>query len=157
MKTSPKRVNKLGLFIFLLIRKNDLKRPFLYWLHIALGCLRLIAQWKTDSGRSAAVQSYSMDFSCNSCRYFSYCCQETFFIDSTVSKNRTIVSRNIESNDFPQNSKQRYFIHYDNESVWWQCWENGVLINNVYVHSRDFSNGEAFQMEMASQLQKEWI
>ena len=118
---------------------------------------RLIAQWKTDSGRSSAVQSYSMEGSCTSCRYFSYCYQETLFTDSTTPKKRMIVSRNIESNDFPKNTKRWYFLHYDNESVRWQCWENGVSIHDVYIHSREFPHGEAFQGEVASQLQKEWI
>lgn len=118
---------------------------------------RLIAQWKTDSGRSSAVQNYSMESSCASCRYFSYCYQETLLTDSMAPENRTIVARNIESNDFPKNSKRWYFIHYENESVRWQCWENRVSINDVCIRSRDFSNEEAFQREMASQLQKEWI
>ena len=117
---------------------------------------RLIAQWKTDSGRSSAVQNYSMDFSCTSCRYFSYCYQETLLKDSTAPENQTIVSRNIESNDFPKNSKQWYFIHYDNESIRWQCWENGVSIKRYLYRSRDFSNG-GISREVTSQLQKEWI
>ena len=118
---------------------------------------RLIAQWKADSGRSSAVQSYSMEFSCTSCRYFSYCYQETLFTDSTPAKSRTIVSRNIESNDFPKNSKHWYCVHYDNEGVRWQCWENGVSINDGCIRVQDFLNEETFRGEAASQLQKKWI
>jgi len=118
---------------------------------------RLIAQWQTDSVASSAAQNYSMELSCTSCRYFSYCYQETLLTDSAAAEKLSIVSRNIESNDFPKNSKQWFFIHYDKESVRWQCWENGVAINDVYICLRDFSNEEEFQREMASQLQKEWI
>lgn len=153
----PVKVSALGGLVYPPIdrEKRFEKAPFVLAPYRAW-MPRLIAQWKTDSRRSSAAQSYSMEFSCTSCCYFSYCYQETLS-DSTASENRTIVSRNIESNDFPKNSKQWYFIHYDNERVRWQCWENGVSINDVCVRSRDFSNEEAFQREMASQLQKEWI
>jgi Lhr-like helicase len=125
--------------------------PYRVWMS------RLIAQWRTDSGRSSAVQDYSMEFSCTSCRYFSHCYQETLFKDATIPKQHTIVSQNMESNDFPKNSKHWYFIHYDNESIRWHCWENGVSINDVCIRSEDFSNEEAFRKEAASQLEKEWI
>lgn len=118
---------------------------------------RLIAQWKTDSGRSSSVQNYSMESSCTSCRYFSYCYQETLLTDTVAPENRTIVPQNIESNDFPKNSKQWYFIHYNKENVRWQCWENGVSMNDVCIHSRDFLQEEAFQRKIASQLQEEWM
>ena len=69
----------------------------------------------------------------------------------------SIVSQNIESNDFPKNSKQWYFIHYENESIRWQCWENGVSINDVCMHLQDFSNKKTFHNEIVNQLEKEWI
>ena len=154
----PVRVSALGGLVYrpmdrekLFEKASFILAPYRAWMP------RLLAQWKTDSGRSSAVQDYSMEFSCTSCRYFSYCYQETLFNNATTPNNRMIVSRNIESNDFPKNSKQWYFIHYDRESVRWQCWENGVSINDVCIRSRDFSNEETFQREMASQLRKEWI
>ena len=154
----PVKVSALGGLVYPSIdrEKRFEKAPFVLAPYRAW-MPRLIAQWKTDSGRSSAVQDYSMESSCTSCRYFSYCYQETLLTDPTAPENRKIVSRNIESNDFPKNSKQWYFIHYDNESIRWQCWENGVSINDVSIHSGDFSNEEAFQREIASQLQKEWI
>ncbi len=120
---------------------------------------RLIAQWETDSLRASAAQDYSMEFSCTSCRYFSYCYQETLFKDkeSTPPENQTIISRQIDSNDFPKNSKHWYFIHYDQKSLRWQCWENGASIHDFCICSRDFPNEESFQKEVASQLQKEWM
>lgn len=117
---------------------------------------RLIAQWKSDSQRSSAVENYSMESSCTSCQYFSYCYQETLFKESMTCSTRTIISQNIESNDFPRNSKQWYFVHYDKEAVKWQCWEHGEVINDRCILSHDFSNEKAFRIEVASQLQKEW-
>lgn len=154
----PVKVSALGGLVYPSVdrEKRFEKAPFVLAPYRAW-MPRLIAQWKTDSGRSSAVQSYSMEFSCTSCRYFSYCYQETLFKDLTTPENRTIVSRNIDSNDFPKNSKQWFFIYYDNERVRWQCWENGMSITDVCIHSRDFSNEEAFQKEMANQLQKEWL
>jgi Lhr-like helicase len=154
----PVKVSSLGGLVYppLDPEKQFEKAPFVLAPYRAW-MPRLIAQWKTDSMRSSAVQSYSMEFSCTSCRYFSYCYQETLFTASTEPEHRTIVTRNIESNDFPKNSKQWYFIHYDNDSVRWQCWENGMSINDVCIRLRDFSNEEAFKKKAASQLQKEWI
>jgi Lhr-like helicase len=154
----PVKVSALGGLVYPSIDREKLfeKAPFVLAPYRAW-MPRLIAQWKADSERSSAVQCYSMESSCTSCRYFSYCYQETLFKDSTTPKNWTIVSRNIESNDFPKNSRQWYFIHYDHENARWQCWENGVSINDFCIRSRDFSNGEAFRREVASQLQKDWI
>lgn len=118
---------------------------------------RLIAQWKTDSTRSSAIQDYSMDFSCTSCRYFSYCYQESLDKNLTPVENQTIISKNCESNDFPKNSRKWYFVHYDKESIQWQCWENNVSISNTCIRLQDFSNEEAFRKKVASQLEKEWI
>ena len=131
-------------------KASYLLAPYTTWMP------RLLAQWKRNSEESSAVFDYSMESSCTSCSYFSYCYQEFLFKDAKPAKERTIVSLNIESNDFPKNSKQWYFIHYDHESIRWQCWENGVSINDVCIRSLDFSNEETFQKEVASQLQKEW-
>lgn len=154
----PVKLSALGGLVYPSIDRGKLfeKAPFVLAPYRAW-MPRLIAQWKTDSGLSSAVHDYAMEFSCTSCRYFSYCYQETLFKDSTTLKNQTIVSQNIESNDFPKNSKQWYFIYYTNESVRWQCWENGVSINDLCIRSGDFSNKEAFLREVANQLQKEWI
>ena len=106
----PVKVSALGGLVYPSIDREKLfeKAPFVLAPYRAW-MPRLIAQWKTDSGRSSAVQSYSMESSCTSCRYFSYCYQETLFKDSTAPKNRTIVSRNIESNDFPKKFQAMVF------------------------------------------------
>jgi superfamily II DNA/RNA helicase len=159
----PVKVSALGGLVYPSIdsEKQFEKAPFILAPYRAW-MPRLIAQWKTDSGRSSAVQDYSMEFSCTTCRYFSYCYQEMLLTASPAPEKQTIaisriISRNIESNDFPKNSKQWFFIHYDNESIQWQCWENGVSLKNVCIHSRDFPNEGVFQKEVASQLQKEWV
>lgn len=76
----PVKVSALGGLVYPSIDREKLfeKAPFVLapyrtWIP------RLIAQWKTDFGRSSAVEDYSMEFSCTSCRYFSYCYQETLF------------------------------------------------------------------------------
>lgn len=120
---------------------------------------RLMAQWKADSGRNSAIDSYSIDFSCSSCRYFSYCYQETLFkklAEPAAPKEQSIVSRDIESGDFPKNTKQWYFIRYDSGSIRWQCWENGAMINDFCIRSSDFSDEETFRKGVADQLQKGW-
>ncbi|MGA8165288.1 MAG: DEAD/DEAH box helicase [Waddliaceae bacterium] len=117
---------------------------------------RLIAQWKTDAVRCKAAQEYSMEPSCTSCRYFSYCYQETLFKNPPLPENLTIVSRNIDSNDFPKNTKHWFFIDYDHEEVQWQCWENGETRTETRLRLQDFSHEEAFRAEVAKQLQKEW-
>ncbi|MES2199859.1 MAG: DEAD/DEAH box helicase [Chlamydiota bacterium] len=154
----PVKVSALGGLVYppLDQKKQFEKTPFILAPYRAW-MPRLIAQWGTDSRQNSSIQSYFMESSCTSCRYFSYCYQETLLTDSTTLQDKMIVSRNIESNDFPKNSKQWYFIHYDNENGRWQCWENGVSINDICIRSQDFPNKEAFQKEIATRLQKEWV
>jgi Lhr-like helicase len=152
----PVKVSALGGLVYPSREKPFEKTPFVLAPYKAW-IPRLIAQWKIDAGRTSAIQSYTMEFSCTTCRYFSYCYQETLFNDSTAPENWTIVSRNMESNDFPKNSKHWYFVHYESETIHWQCWENGVSIDDVYIHLRDFPNGEDFQSQVAHQLQKKWM
>jgi superfamily II DNA/RNA helicase len=118
---------------------------------------RLIAQWESDSMQSSAVQSYSMNSSCTSCRYFSYCYQETLFHPETAPiESQMIVPLGIDSNDFPKNSKHWFFIDYDKESIRWQCWDHQGPISGASMHSKEYCNKRAFQEAVANQLQKEW-
>lgn len=122
--------------------------PYTLWMP------RLLTQWKTDSLRSSAAEDYAMEFSCTSCRYFSYCYQE--MLHSQTLPNDGIVSRNIESNDFPKNTRHWYFIHDDHENFRWQCWEEGESIKEISIFRKDFLNETAFEQAVAAQLQKEW-
>lgn len=151
--TLPVKVSVMGGLVYPSIdtKKQFEKQPFVLAPYKAW-MPRLIAQWNTDSRRSSAVHNYSMEFSCTTCRYFSYCYQETLYKEPLVPKNQTIVSRNIESNDFPKNSKHWYFIHCDKENIHWQCWENGISIIDVCVRVQDFLN-----LETENLLQKAWI
>ncbi|MGL5263356.1 MAG: DEAD/DEAH box helicase [Candidatus Rhabdochlamydia sp.] len=151
----PVKISVLGGLVYPHREKRFEKAPFVLAPYRAW-IPWLIAQWKADSEQSASIQNYFMEFSCTSCRYFSYCYQETLFTESTIPENR-IVSRNIESNDFPKNSKHWYFIHYNNENIQWQCWENAVSIKTVCIRLRDFLHEKAFQKEIANQLQKDWF
>lgn len=153
----PVEVSALGGLIYPSMDKAKLfeKTPFVLapyrtWMP------RLIEEWRTNSLVSSAIENYSMELSCTSCRYFSYCYQEVLFKDTMTPDNATIMSRNIESNDFPNNSKHWYFIYSDNESVQWQCWENDVSIFESCLHSRDFPSIDTFRMEVASQLHNRW-
>jgi superfamily II DNA/RNA helicase len=138
-------------------RENEFKKvPFILSAYKAW-MPRLLEKWKIDSESNSSVQKYSMESSCCNCCYFSYCYQETLFSNLAAEKNKTIISRNIESNDFPKNTKHWYFIHYDNEKIRWQCWENGVSIKDVCFNLKDFINEKEFQKETIYQLQKDWI
>lgn len=154
----PVKISALGGLVYpsIDLKKRFEKTPFTLAPYKAW-MPRLIAQWQIDSEQNSSIQSYSMEFSCTSCQYFSYCYQETLLTDAIAPENQTIISRNIESNDFPKNSKQWYFIHYNKDTLQWQCWENGLSIKTVCIHLQDFLNEEAFQKEIASQLQKDWI
>lgn len=151
------KVSAVGGLVYPSPDKNKLfeKSPFLLAPY-RIWMPRLLAQWKIDSGRSSAAQDYAMEFSCASCRYFSYCYQETLCNQSTTLTPQTIVSQLIESNDFPKNSKHWYFIHYDRESLQGQCWENGRSIHDFCIRLCDFSHEEAFRAEVTNQLQKRW-
>lgn len=153
----PVKVSAFGVFIHSSVDLNKrfeitsfMLAPYNAWMP------RLIEQWKIDSSRSSALHGFSMESSCTSCRYFSYCYQETLYQDPLDSINRAIVSKNVDSNDFPKNCIHWYFIHYDNERVRWQCWENGEVVSDVCVTLADFSNEEVFRKEAATLLQRAW-
>lgn len=131
-------------------RASFLLAPYLTWMP------RLIAQWKTDALRSTAIDAYSLEASCTSCHYFSYCYQETLFKEPIPLENQTIVSRNIVSNDFPKNTKQWFFIHYNHEQIEWQIWENGETISTTCLYMKDFSNKAAFRKTAAESLHNQW-
>ncbi len=127
-----------------------LLEPYTTWLP------RLIVKWRRDSEQPCAIESYYMKSSCTSCRYFSYCYQETLFTDRASAHNQAIISQNIDSNDFPKNCKHWYMIHCDRDSVHWQCWEKSLSIQDVCLRLQDFLNEEDFKNEVANRLQKEW-
>lgn len=131
-------------------RTSFLLAPYKRWLP------RLVTQWKTDSMQSSAANNYSMDSTCTSCRYFSYCYQETLFKEVTPIENQAIVSLGVESNDFPKNTKQWFFIYYDKESIRWQCWENKESIRDTCIRSAEYLSWNAFQEEIIKALQSAW-
>jgi superfamily II DNA/RNA helicase len=152
----PVKVSDLGGLVYNHVDKEKLfeRTPFLL-AHYKSWMPRLIAQWETDSTQSTAVQNYSMDSKCTSCRYFSYCYQETLFKDP-VPVIPSIVSLELDSNDFPKNSKQWFFIYSDKETVRWQCWDNKESISDISIHAGEYSNWSAFQEAVVKLLQKEW-
>lgn len=151
----PLKLSELGGFIYRHVDKEKLfeRAPFLLT-HFKSWMPRLITQWKIDSMQDA--YSYSMDSTCTSCRYFSYCYQETLFKHPAPIKNSTILSLDRESNDFPRNTKQWFFIGYDKENMRWQCWENQELIRDTLIYSREYANWNTFQEEVVKRLQNEW-
>ena len=62
----------------------------------------LIAGWRADSMKPP--DQYSLNSSCTSCRYFSYCYQETLLKNQAPSHEPAIVCINPESTDFPPNA-----------------------------------------------------
>ncbi len=71
-------------------------------LHFMSWMPRLIAQWQTDSMKP--FDQYSLSPSCASCRYFSYCYQETLFKSEPSKQEPAIVCVEPESIDLPPNS-----------------------------------------------------
>lgn len=156
----PVRVSDLGGLVYRHVDKEKLfeRTPFLL-AHYRSWMPRLIAQWERDSTHDSAAQIFSIDSTCTSCCYFSYCYQETLFSfnDSVSSKDKqTIVPLQIESNDFPKNTKQWFFIYYDQESIRWQCWNNKESTSDTCIHSKDYPNWSTFQEAVTRLLQKEW-
>lgn len=151
----PVKLSELGGLIYRHVDKEKLfeRAPFLLN-HFKSWMPRLIAQWKIDSIQTP--DSYTLDSNCTSCRYFSYCYQETLFKNSTLNKNPTLVSLEVESNDFPKNTKQWFFIGYNKESVRWQCWENQESMSETHIYSGEYPNWNTFQEEVVKRLQKEW-
>ncbi|MCX7116657.1 MAG: DEAD/DEAH box helicase, partial [Legionellales bacterium] len=152
----PVQVSRLGGLVYPSSHEGKLfdKAPFVLapyktWMP------RLITQWRTDASRPSAVDDFSLDFSCTSCHYFSYCYQETL-LKSSPDSTRMIISKNIESNDFPKNTEHWYFIYYDHDILQWQCWEKGEIHHERCLLSQDFSSIDAFRLEFACQLHKEW-
>lgn len=153
----PVKVSDLGGLVYRCPHKEKLfeRSPFLL-VYYRSWMPRLITQWETDSTEASSASRYSMDSTCTSCRYFSYCYQETLFKDTTPIENQAIVPLGAESNDFPKNSKQWFFIYYDRESIRWQCWDNKESISDTCIYSGEYSNWSAFQEAVADLLQKEW-
>jgi superfamily II DNA/RNA helicase len=146
------KVSDLGGLVY---RHPDKERLFereaFELLHYKTWMLRLITQWKSE----ASLDRFSMDFSCTSCRYFSYCYQETLFKTAPL-ENQKIISLGLLSNDFPRNAKQWFFIHYDHESVRWQIWYQKTSIADICIRSTDYESWNVFQETVTKYLQKEW-
>jgi len=156
----PVKISDLGGLVYRHVDKEKLfeRTPFLL-MHYKSWMPRLIAQWQRDAAQSSAIQNYSLSSTCTSCRYFSYCYQETIFKFKDLEyneKNQTIIPLQIESNDFPKNSKLWFFIYYDRESIQWQCWDDKAVISNTCIYSKDYSNWNTFQDTVSKLLQKEW-
>ena len=117
---------------------------------------RLITQWKKDSIRQTALEEYAMSSSCTSCHYFSYCYQENLFKPSPPLENQMMISRNIQSNDFPKNTKQWFFIHYHQKEIQWQIWENGETQSETRILLQEFPNQDTFLSAAADELHKQW-
>src|SRR5262249_30415359 len=151
----PVKVSDLGGLIYCHVDQNKLfDRAHFLLAHFKSWMPRLIAQWKVDSMQKG--DRYSMDSTCTSCRYFSYCYQETLFKNLTPIENPTIVSLEYVSNSFPKNTKQWFFIDYNKERIQWQCWENEELISDTQIHSSEHPNWNTFQEAIIHGLQQEW-
>ncbi len=153
----PVKIADLGGLVYRHVDKKKLfeRTPFLL-AHYKSWMPRLITQWASDSMQHSSIQRYSMDSSCTSCHYFSYCYQETLFKESAPIEKQTVVSLGIESNDFPKNSKQWFFIYYDKEGVRWQCWDNQESISDISIHSAEYAHWGAFLEAVARLLHREW-
>lgn len=154
----PVKVSDLGGLVYRHVDKEKLfeRTPFLLT-HYRSWMPRLITQWETNALQSSAIQDYSMDSSCTSCRYFSYCYQESLFKESAPPDNPSIVCLEVESNDFPKNSKEWFFLYYDQKSVRWQCWNNNKeCLSETCIHSEEYTNWSTFQEAVSRLLQKEW-
>jgi superfamily II DNA/RNA helicase len=153
----PVKVSDLGGLVYRNLDEEKLfdRSPFVL-AHYKSWMPRLIEQWETDSINSAAANSYSMDLTCTSCRYFSYCYQETLFKETTPTENQSIVSLGLASNDFPKNSKHWFFVSYDKENIRWQCWDNKESVSDTCIRSEEYANWSTFQEDVTKQLLKEW-
>ncbi len=79
----------------------ELQRTPFALLHFTSWMPHLIAQWRGDS--DAPPDQYSLSSSCTSCRYFSYCYQETL-LKTPIPHKLEIVCVNPDSTDFPPKS-----------------------------------------------------
>jgi superfamily II DNA/RNA helicase len=151
----PVRLSELG---GLICRSTDPERsfertpflltPFTSWMP------RLIAQWKTDSIKHSP--EYSLNDTCTSCRYFSYCYQETLVKPSEPMDPLTIVLLSDESNDFPKNTKTWFFISYGQESIRWELWQKQEAISHTHIYASEYTNRSIFYEAVVKQLQQQW-
>lgn len=173
----PVKVSDLGGLVYSHLNLERLNQDKLFdrthflLAHFKSWMPRLIAQWKFDVMQKG--DRYSMDSTCTSCRYFSYCYQETLFKDSMpmldiaqvdarnvqnqAIENPTITSLDTTSNSFPKNTKQWFFINYNKERFRWQCWENEELIINTEIHAGEHPDCNTFQDAIVNKLHQEWI
>ncbi len=80
---------------------KQIRTPFAL-VHFTSWTPHLIAEWQADSIKPP--NQYSLNSSCTSCRYFSYCYQETLFKSQAPTCEPAIVCVNPESTDSPPNT-----------------------------------------------------
>lgn len=122
---------------------------------------RLIAQWETNAGQASSVQNHALASHCTSCSYFSSCYQEALFQEITPDAApplSTFCSLGIDSNDFPKNSKQWFFLCYHAQGIRWQCWEDqeDCCKNETVIALNEYANWNAFQEAVVGSLQRQW-
>jgi hypothetical protein len=78
---------------------TEQKRTPFNLMHFTSWMPHLIAQWRADSMKPPS--QYSLSSSCTSCRYFSYCYQETLLKNQVPTHESAIVCIEPESTDFP--------------------------------------------------------
>ena len=121
--------------------------PYQSWLP------RLIAKWKTDATQRSVQPALASH--CTSCTYFSYCYQEMLFKDP-LPEMPASTSLGVDSNDFPKNTKQWFFLAYDSKRIQWQCWEEQKVISETTLLLSEHATWSHFQQAIVSCLQKEW-
>lgn len=147
LKEKPIKVSTLGGLIYR-HQSEIFDRKAFSLVHFKSWMPRLIQKWMSDSGH------YSMDSTCTSCSYFSYCYQETLF--KMEPKSPTLTSLGLDSNDFPKNTKNWFFMGYDRKSVRWQCWENQESIRDMHLHLEEYPSWSAFQEAVIKELHQQW-
>lgn len=151
----PVKVSELGGLVYCHTDQDKLfDRSHFLLAHFRSWMPRLMAQWKIDSMQHSGRDT--MDSTCAPCRYFSYCYQETLFKNPIPNENSAIVPLQNESNHFPKNTKQWFFINYSRECMQWQCWENERLMSETQIHSHEHANWGVFQEAIINKLYREW-
>lgn len=150
----PVSLSNVGGIIYRSLDKEYESSPFILT-HFKSLIPSLIVQWETDSMQAFASNRYTFSSTCTSCRYFSYCYQETLF-NAVHPKTNAIVSLGRESNDFPSNTKQWFFIHYEPGMLHWQCWANKELISDNCFRSEAYESWSSFQEAVVKSLLSAW-
>lgn len=115
---------------------------------------RLIAGWRSDSKQEAAHRP--MEVACTSCCYFSHCYQDMLFEHSASSKELAIIPLSTESNEFPKNAKQWFFLRCDRDYLRWQCWEGQEVVAEAHIRLEEYPDWKHFQDAVVMRLLKDW-